>query len=118
MQPDDEAPAIPDFNGVPIKGLFCLLNGRLIVRAVYDRRRPGDVAVLDGKNPIARHGNLPRTKNVSAVAIFGAGRELISQGALRLSLFEGPDTAPSVSKSQLISIDALGDLSARLSRPP
>ena len=39
IKADDPTRPIPDFDDASIEVLFCLLYGRLIVGALYDRRR-------------------------------------------------------------------------------
>jgi len=57
---DDEAIAFPDFNGVSVVNPSCLKNGRLIVWAVNEDGRLGNVAVFSNDiDAIFRHGRAP-----------------------------------------------------------
>ena len=68
---DDQAIAFPDFNGMSVVNPSCLKNGRLIVWAVNEDRRLGNVAVFSNDiDAIFRHGRAP---------FFKAGAQLVSQ---------------------------------------
>jgi hypothetical protein len=42
----DQARSFPDLDRTSVDVLLCLRYGRFIVRALYDRRRPGDVSLI------------------------------------------------------------------------
>jgi hypothetical protein len=57
---DDDAIAFPDLNGVSVVNPSCLENGCLIVWAVNEDGRPGNVTVFsNGIDAIFRHGGAP-----------------------------------------------------------
>jgi hypothetical protein len=56
----DDAIALPDLDGVSVVNPSCLENGRLIVWAVNEDGRPGNVTVFsNGIDAIFRHGGAP-----------------------------------------------------------
>jgi len=57
---DDDAIAFPDLNSVSVVNPSCLMSGRLIVWAVNEDGRPGNVAVFSNDiDAIFRHDRAP-----------------------------------------------------------